>query len=110
VRRLISGYIEMFRVPEGEHEKFAQEFAQTAERQVRREAVVETIAEREKLMATEKDVDDKVTELAKRRGTEPGPLYASLEKAGRLKELERSITEDRVFAWLFERNTVVPEA
>lgn len=110
VRRLVAGYIEMFRVPEAEHEKFAQEFAHTAERQVRREAVVETLAEREKLTATEKDVDDRVTELAKKRGSEPGELYASLEKAGRLKELERSITEDRVFAWLFERNTIVPEA
>ena len=110
VKRLIAGYIEMFRVPEHERDKFVQEFAGTAERQVRRETVIETLAEREKLTATEKDVDDRVTELAQKRGTEPGALYASLEKAGRLKELERSITEDRVFAWLFERNTVVPEA
>lgn len=70
--------------------------------------VIEAIAEREHLVATEKDVDDKVASLAEQRKVEPGTLYASLQKAGRLKELERGITEDRVFAWLFERNTVVP--
>ena len=45
-------------------------------------------------------------ETAAKRGADPGQLYASLQKAGRLKELERSITEDKVFKWLLERNTV----
>ena len=62
------------------------------------------------LAATEKDVDDKIAELAQARGLKVGELYASLQKAGRLKEIERSITEDRVFAWLLERNTVVSDA
>ena len=109
VNRLLSAYAEMYKIPEAEHQTFAKELAPTAERQVRRDVVIETLAEREKLTATEKDVDDKVSELAARRGADPGQLYASLQKAGRLKELERGITEDRVFAWLFERNTVVPE-
>jgi trigger factor len=51
-------------------------------------------------------VDGRVAEVAKNRGVEPGQVYASLQKAGRLKEIERSITEDKVFAWLLERNTV----
>jgi hypothetical protein len=29
-----------------------------------------------------------------------------LQKAGRLKELERSITEDKVFGWLSEKNLI----
>ena len=109
VNRLLSAYAEMYKIPEAEHQTFAKELAPTAERQVRRDVVIETLAEREKLVATEKDVDDKVSELAAKRGVAPGQLYASLQKAGRLKEIERGITEDRVFAWLFERNTVVPE-
>ena len=109
VNRLLSAYAEMYKIPEAEHQTFAKELAPTAERQVRRDVVIETLAEREKLAATEKDVDDKVSELAAKRGVAPGQLYASLQKAGRLKEIERGITEDRVFAWLFERNTVVPE-
>ena len=55
-------------------------------------------------------MDDKIAELAQARGLKVGELYASLQKAGRLKEIERSITEDRVFAWLLERNTVVSDA
>jgi len=109
VNRLLGVYAETYRIPEEEHQKFAQEFAPTAERQVRRDLVVETLAERESLAATEKDLDERIASLAEKRGTQPGTLYASLEKAGRLKELERGITEERVFAWLFERNTIVPE-
>ncbi len=100
VNRLLGAYAETYKIPEAEHETFAKELAPTAERQVRRDVVIETLAEREKLAATEKDVDDKVSELAGKRGVDPGQLYASLQKAGRLKELERGITEDRVFAWL----------
>ena len=77
-----------------------------AEQQVRRDLVIDTIAEREKLSATEGDLDDRVSELAAKRGTDPGQLYASLQKAGKLKELERGITEEKVFKWLLERSTV----
>ena len=47
-----------------------------------------------------------MAEVAEKRGADPGQLYASLQKAGRLKEIERSITEDKVFEWLLEQNTV----
>ena len=106
VKQLVSGYAEMYQIPEADAEKFAAEFRPLAERQVRRDLVIETISAREKFAAAEKDVDDKVAELAAARGTEPGKLYASLQKAGRLKELERQITEDRVYAWLLAQNTV----
>ena len=92
--------------PEGERERFASQFRPMAERQVRRDLVIDTLAERESLAATESELDDRVTELATRRGTDPGQLYASLQKAGRLKELERGITEEKVFKWLYERNTI----
>jgi trigger factor len=109
VRRVIGAYIEGYRIPESEQERFAQEFAPAAERQVRRDLVIETLGERERLAATPDDVTARLKELADKRGTPVGQLRASLEKAGRLGEIERSITEDRVFAWLFERNTIVPE-
>ena len=77
-----------------------------AERQVRRDLVIDTLSEREGLTATEADVDDRVAEVAQKRNADPGQVYASLQKAGRLREIERSITEDKVFGWLMERNTV----
>jgi trigger factor len=77
-----------------------------AERQVRRDLILETIAQREKLAAEEKDVDAKVAEMAAKRGADAGQVYSALQKAGRLREIERGITEDRVFEFLLAQNTV----
>ena len=106
VNQLVDAYASAYQIPEGERERFATEFRPMAERQVRRDLVIDTVAERENLTATESDLDDRISETASKRGADPGQLYASLQKAGRLKELERSITEDKVFNWLLERNTV----
>jgi FKBP-type peptidyl-prolyl cis-trans isomerase (trigger factor) len=71
---------------------------------VRRDLIIETLAETEQLKATEADVDDRVAEVASQHGADPGQVYVSLEKAGRLREIEQSITENKVFSWLLERN------
>jgi trigger factor len=106
VNQMIQAYVEVYQVTEDERDRFVAEFRPVAERQVRRDLIVDTLAEREKLAATEADVDDRVAEVAAKRDAEPGQVYASLQKAGRLKEIERSITEDKVFAWLLDQNTV----
>lgn len=106
VRQLIDGYAQMYQVPEAEKERFAGEFRGMAERQVRRDLVVETLAEREKLTASAADVDARIEEIATAQNADPGQVYAQLQKSGRLAEVERELTESRVFAWLLERNTV----
>lgn len=106
VNQLIDGYVQAYRVPDDERDRFAGEFRPIAERQVRRDLIIDTIAEREGLRATEADLDDRIAELAKKRNAEPGQVYASLQKAGRLKEIEHGLTEEKVFKWLLERNTV----
>ena len=72
--------------------------------------MIDTLAEKEGLAATEKEIDERVAEQAGRRKVSPGQMYAQLEKAGRIKEIERSITEDKVFRWLLERNEVITNA
>ncbi|HKW48127.1 MAG TPA: trigger factor [Gemmatimonadaceae bacterium] len=106
VNQLVEGYVQAYRVPDEERDRFAGEFRPIAERQVRRDLIIDTIAEREGLRATEADLDDRIAELAKKRNAEPGQVYASLQKAGRLKEIEHGLTEEKVFKWLLERNTV----
>ncbi len=106
VKQMIQAYAEAYRIPQEEILKFADEIKGMAERQVRRDLILDTLAEKHQLAATEADVDAKVAELAGKRGEDAGKLYASLQKAGRLRELERSITEERVFAWLLARNTI----
>lgn len=106
VKQMVQAYAEAYRIPQEEILKFGDEIKGMAERQVRRDLIIDTLAEKESLVATEADVDAKVAELAAKRGEDAGKMYASLQKAGRLRELERGITEDRVFAWLLERNTI----
>lgn len=106
VGQLVDGYANAYQIPEGEKDRFATQFRPTAERQVRRDLIVETLAESEGLKASESDIDDKITELAAKRGQNPGQVYATLQKGGRLTELERGLTEDKVFKWLFDRNTI----
>jgi trigger factor len=106
VNRMISAYMEAYKIPEEQRQAFAAEFAAVAERQVRRDMIIDAISEQQQLTATEKDVDDRVATVAEQRGSDPGQVYASLQKAGRLPEIERSITEEKVFEWLIARNEI----
>jgi trigger factor len=106
VSSLLDAYVQAYQVPESDHERFKQEFRPVAERQVRRDLIIDTLAEREGLRATESDIDDRVSEVATKRGQNPSQVYASLQKAGRLKEIEQSLTEEKVFAWLLEKNEI----
>ena len=110
VRQMVDSYAEAYQIPETERDNFTAEFLPIAEQQVRRDLIVDTLAERENLKASEKDLDDRITEMAEKRGANPGQVYASLEKAGRLKELERSLTEDKVFKWLLDQNEIQADA
>ncbi len=106
VMQLVDGYMQMYGVPDAEKQRFSQEFIPMAERQVRRDLIIDTIAERESLTASASAVDARIEELAKTRNVDPGQVYAQLQKSGRLQEIERELTEDRVFGWLLEKNPV----
>ncbi len=107
VQELARTYGEVYKIDKEQQAQLEGEFRALAERQIRRDLIIETLASREQLAATEKDIDDRVAEQAEARKTSPGALYAALEKAGRLKEMERSITEDKVFQWLMAQNEIV---
>src|SRR5438874_1993659 len=80
VQQFVKNYAEAYQVPEDQREQFAGEFRAMAERQIKRDLVIETIAEREGLAATEKDLDDRIAEQAERRAMNPGQIDAQLEK------------------------------
>jgi trigger factor len=106
VTRMIDAYMQAYQIPAEQRTQFAGEFTAVAEKQVRRDMLIDALAEQNQLVATEKDVDERVAKVAEQRGTNPGQVYTSLQKAGRLPEIERSITEEKVFAWLTARNDV----
>jgi trigger factor len=106
VNRLLAAYREAYRIPEDQNEKFGAEFAPIAEAQVKRDLVLDAVAAEHDLQATEEDIDERVEKIAKSREMEPGKVFASLQKENRIRELERSITEEKVFAHLLEQSTV----
>jgi trigger factor len=106
VHRLMHSYAEMYRVPQEQLEQFEQQFHQVAEAQVRRDLVLDAVVEANALRATEAELDSRVAELAASRGLPAGELYGNLQKANRLPELERGITEEKAFAWLLQQSTI----
>jgi trigger factor len=93
-------------VPEEKHHDFEAEFRPVAEAQVRRDLIIEAIADQFKLHATPETLDARIAEIAGRRGEHPGAVKEQLEKNNRLRELERSITDDNVFAHLLGKSAV----
>jgi trigger factor len=106
VHRVLHAYAQAYQLPESELGAFESQFHPIAEATVRRDLILSAVMEQEKLRATEEDVDARVAEMARARGVEAGQLYASLQKANRLPELERALTEEKVFAHLLAQSTV----
>jgi len=106
VERVLGMYAQAYEIPEDRWSQFAQEFHTVAESQVKRDLVLDTVVEAQKLHATEAELDDKIQQLAERRGMKAAELYASLEKAKRLRDVVRSITEEKVFTYLLSQSTV----
>ncbi len=106
VERALTGYAQAYGIPEDRWEQFAKEFQPIAEAQVRRDLVLDWVVEHQNLLATEAEVATKIEELATRRGMPADQLRASLEKSKRLRDLQRGLTEEKVFAFLVSQSTV----
>ena len=106
VERALYVYAQAYGVPEERWPQFAEEFRPVAEAQVRRDLVLDHVMDAQQLRATKAELDQRIQELAERRGMPAAELRASLEKAKRLRDVERSITEEKVFAYLLSQSTV----
>ena len=106
IERALYVYAQAYGVPEDRWERFATELRPVAEAQVRRDLILDAVAEAERLQATEAELDQRIRDLATRRQMPAERLYASLQKSKRLRDVERSITEEKVFAFLLSKSTV----
>src|SRR3954462_59420 len=106
VHRLLHGYAEMYKVPEDQLAGFEQQFHSIAEAQVKRDLALDALVEAHELRATESELDERINSMAAARGVPPAQVYASLQKANRLQELERGITEEKAFDFLLKQSTV----
>lgn len=96
------------RTPEQEERfsQFREMMRPQAEAALKRIMVIDTLAEREGLRATQDEVDQRVELLAQAHGRSPSDVWLELEKSGQLQGLEAEITEEKVFEWLRAQNTV----
>jgi trigger factor len=95
------------RTPEQEERfsQFREMLRPQAEATLKRMLVVETLADREGLRATQDDVDARVEQLAEQHGQTPSDVWLQLEKSGQLQQIEADITETKVLEWLRQHNT-----
>jgi trigger factor len=77
-----------------------------AERTVKRILLVDRISELQGLGATEEEIDERIQEIAESNDVKPAQVYANLQKSGGLDNLEREITERKVFEFLKSQSTV----
>lgn len=106
VQRTLHALLHAYNIPHEREEQFHAEFRPIAVNQVKRELVLGTLAEREGLFATEAEVDARVAKIAESRQVPVAQVYASLEKAKRLPDIERGITEEKVFEFLRTQSQV----
>jgi trigger factor len=77
-----------------------------AEWGIRRTLIIQRVAEDEGLEATKEDVQERLQALAKRMGRQVGEVRARMAKSGELRDLERRITEEKVFEYLKEQSEI----
>jgi trigger factor len=106
VHRVLHGFAHLYKVPEDQLAGFEAQFRPVAVQQVQRDLVLDAVVEGNGLRATEADLDQRIGALAAARNLPPAELYASLQKSNRLADLERAITEEKVFTHLLSQSTV----
>ena len=91
--------------PERVHEARVQAAPEAAQA-LQRMMVIERIAEMEGLDATGDEVEARVADLAARMNRPANEVRTQLRKSNRLAEIEREITEDKVFEYLKSLSTI----
>jgi trigger factor len=77
-----------------------------AEWSLKRLMVVDRIADQQQIRASQDEIDARIAALAEQHGRSESEVWLQLEKSGQLEQLEREITEQKVFEHLEAENTV----
>lgn len=87
-------------------DELRKEFMPASQLAVKRELLVERIIGEHGLRPTAEEVDARVDELAKGTNQSRGRLLARLKKSGGLRNIERTLTEARLFEFLKSRSEI----
>lgn len=78
-----------------------------AEESVRSTLVLDEIARRETIEATEEDVDQEIARFAERSGRAPAAVRARLEKEEGLDRIRAGIQREKTMTWLLDKAAIV---
>jgi len=78
-----------------------------ADESVRSTLVLDEIARREKIEATEEDVDQEIGKFAERAGRAPAAVRARLEKEDGLERIRAGIQREKTMTWLLDKASIV---
>jgi trigger factor len=83
-----------------------EEARPAAEWGIKRQMIIQRVAKDQGFEATRDEVQDRVTALATRMGRPVQEIRARLSKSGELRDIERAIVEEKVFAFLREQSEI----
>lgn len=87
-------------------DELRKELRPSAEMAVKRDLLTAHIVDEHDLRATAEEVGARVEELARQSNQSPGRLRARLKKSGGLRNIERTLTEARLFEFLKGRSEI----
>jgi trigger factor len=91
-----------------DYPKMAEELKPAAQKAVRRAILIEAIAAKEGIEATDSDVDAEVERMAEASQRPAAAVRAMLERDGELERIRISLRERRTLDFLIERATITP--
>lgn len=88
-------------------QEFRERQRQAAADTVRSTLVVDEIARREQIEATDEDLDKEIAKFAERSGRTPTAVRARLEKEDALDRIRSGIRREKTMTWLVEKANVI---
>jgi len=109
VRRLIEQQIDPMRTNIN-WEEFRERQKEAAAESVKSALVLDEVARRENISATDQELDAEITRYAERSGRTPAAVRARLEKEGGLSRLYTGLRREKAMSFLLTRVTGIEEA
>jgi trigger factor len=106
IRRLMDQGIDPMKV-EVDWREFRERQRDAATETVRSTLVIDEIARRESIAATEEDVAAEIERFAERAGRTSAAVRARLEKEGALDRIQAGVRREKTVAWLIEKANIV---
>ena len=106
VRRLMDQGIDPMKT-EIDWREFRERQRDAAAETVRSTLVLDEIARREAIGATDEDVEQEITRFAERAGRTPAAVRARLEKEGALDRIRAGVRREKTMAWVLDKATIV---